>query len=108
LSVANGAAQSKKLNKDPKLVYCLMGDGANAGARRAGSSTRRASGGIRGTPPGSLALLYYVLERGGSFDPTVFESVPVEFARAYRFSDRVLEVWTKQPGFPGRRSEIDE
>jgi transketolase len=27
LSVANGAAQSKKLNKDPKLVYCLMGDG---------------------------------------------------------------------------------
>jgi len=27
LSIANGAAQSKKLNNDPKLVYCLMGDG---------------------------------------------------------------------------------
>ncbi len=27
LSVANGIALSKKLNKDPKLVFCLMGDG---------------------------------------------------------------------------------
>lgn len=27
LSVANGAALSKKLNNDPHLVYCLMGDG---------------------------------------------------------------------------------
>ncbi len=27
LSVALGAAQAKKLNKDDKLVYCLMGDG---------------------------------------------------------------------------------
>ena len=27
LSVAMGAAQAKKLNKDNKLVYCLMGDG---------------------------------------------------------------------------------
>ncbi len=27
LSIANGAAQAKKLNNDPKLVYCLMGDG---------------------------------------------------------------------------------
>lgn len=27
LSVANGVAQAKKLNNDPKLVYCLMGDG---------------------------------------------------------------------------------
>jgi transketolase len=27
LSVANGAALSKKLNNDPYLVYCLMGDG---------------------------------------------------------------------------------
>ncbi len=27
LSVANGAALSKKLNNDPRLVYCLMGDG---------------------------------------------------------------------------------
>jgi len=27
LSVAIGAALTKKLNKDPKLVYCLMGDG---------------------------------------------------------------------------------
>lgn len=27
LSVAIGAAQAKKLNKDSKLVYCLMGDG---------------------------------------------------------------------------------
>ena len=27
LSVALGAAQAKKLNKDNKLVYCLMGDG---------------------------------------------------------------------------------
>lgn len=27
LSVANGAALSKKLNNDPQLVYCLMGDG---------------------------------------------------------------------------------
>jgi len=27
LSVAIGTAQSKKLNNDPKLVYCLMGDG---------------------------------------------------------------------------------
>jgi transketolase len=27
LSVSNGAALSKKLNKDPHLVYCLMGDG---------------------------------------------------------------------------------
>ena len=27
LSVAIGAAHAKKLNKDPRLVYCLMGDG---------------------------------------------------------------------------------
>lgn len=27
LSVATGAALAKKLNKDPKMVYCLMGDG---------------------------------------------------------------------------------
>lgn len=27
LSVANGAALSKKLNNDPGIVYCLMGDG---------------------------------------------------------------------------------
>jgi transketolase len=27
LSIAIGAAQAKKLNHDPKLIYCLMGDG---------------------------------------------------------------------------------
>ena len=47
---------------------------------------------------GDEILLYRVLERGGSFDPGLLESVEKTFARRYVFSDWAIGLWTKEDG----------
>ncbi len=41
-------------------------------------------------------LLYHVLERGGSFDPSAFERVKAKPARLYEFSDREIVLSVKE------------
>jgi hypothetical protein len=47
---------------------------------------------------GGDILLYYILAKGGGFDPNELEAVEKNRAREYRFSDRVIELWTKERG----------
>lgn len=43
-------------------------------------------------------LLYYVLEKGGVFDPAPFEDAEKKLARRYRFSSRDIELFVKDAG----------